>query len=129
MIRRPPRSTLFPYTTLFRSVDEAEVAVLVVGVGDARLSARALGDGRVGERDVVGRRDAERAGAHLEEAVALVGERPVGVAGDEDGLAAHAPGDVVEEEVALAREAGGPVAVARVRRQRRERARRADDLE
>src|SRR5258706_11094490 len=24
MIRRPPRSTLFPYTTLFRSVDEAE---------------------------------------------------------------------------------------------------------
>src|SRR3712207_7579554 len=58
MIRRPPRSTLFPYTTLFRSVDEAEVAVLVVGVGDARLSARALGDGRVGERDVVGRRDA-----------------------------------------------------------------------
>jgi len=25
MIRRPPRSTLFPYTTLFRSVDIAEV--------------------------------------------------------------------------------------------------------
>src|SRR5260221_10173949 len=24
MIRRPPRSTLFPYTTLFRSPDEAE---------------------------------------------------------------------------------------------------------
>src|SRR5256885_14719717 len=24
MIRRPPRSTLFPYTTLFRSVDELE---------------------------------------------------------------------------------------------------------
>src|SRR3712207_8632163 len=24
MIRRPPRSTLFPYTTLFRSLDEAE---------------------------------------------------------------------------------------------------------
>src|SRR2546429_5065583 len=23
MIRRPPRSTLFPYTTLFRSLDEA----------------------------------------------------------------------------------------------------------
>src|SRR5690349_24194238 len=23
MLRRPPRSTLFPYTTLFRSVDEA----------------------------------------------------------------------------------------------------------
>src|SRR5947207_12635893 len=25
MIRRPPRSTLFPYTTLFRSVDEQGV--------------------------------------------------------------------------------------------------------
>src|SRR5689334_25256058 len=24
MIRRPPRSTLFPYTTLFRSLEEAE---------------------------------------------------------------------------------------------------------
>src|SRR3712207_8504646 len=24
MIRRPPRSTLFPYTTLFRSVEEAD---------------------------------------------------------------------------------------------------------
>src|SRR2546430_13347353 len=24
MIRRPPRSTLFPYTTLFRSIDEYE---------------------------------------------------------------------------------------------------------
>src|SRR3712207_9395323 len=28
MIRRPPRSTLFPYTTLFRSVEVEEVAVL-----------------------------------------------------------------------------------------------------
>src|SRR3712207_2662072 len=26
MIRRPPRSTLFPYTTLFRSHDDASVA-------------------------------------------------------------------------------------------------------
>src|SRR3712207_6924110 len=26
MIRRPPRSTLFPYTTLFRSKDEAKVS-------------------------------------------------------------------------------------------------------
>src|SRR3712207_8288974 len=43
MIRRPPRSTLFPYTTLFRSVDGGDrmahelVRVLGVGgvVGDA----------------------------------------------------------------------------------------------
>src|SRR3712207_7023199 len=26
MIRRPPRSTLFPYTTLFRSIDVTDVA-------------------------------------------------------------------------------------------------------
>src|SRR5258708_17140237 len=30
MIRRPPRSTLFPYTTLFRSQDQAPDAVLPV---------------------------------------------------------------------------------------------------
>src|SRR3712207_9008038 len=39
MIRRPPRSTLFPYTTLFRSVDGA---LLSVGDGHA-----AQGDGEV----------------------------------------------------------------------------------
>src|SRR5258708_9471122 len=28
MIRRPPRSTLFPYTTLFRSVEAAQVVLV-----------------------------------------------------------------------------------------------------
>src|SRR3712207_7700821 len=28
MIRRPPRSTLFPYTTLFRSADEIHAALM-----------------------------------------------------------------------------------------------------
>src|SRR3712207_7943886 len=53
MIRRPPRSTLFPYTTLFRSPDadrarvEDAVArardVVVVGVGNVALDvARVL---------------------------------------------------------------------------------------
>src|SRR3712207_2113838 len=41
MIRRPPRSTLFPYTTLFRSIDGAdEIApdlTLVKGLGGALL--------------------------------------------------------------------------------------------
>ena len=31
MIRRPPRSTLFPYTTLFRSVDSFDMVFEVVG--------------------------------------------------------------------------------------------------
>src|SRR3989449_8425687 len=47
MIRRPPRSTLFPYTTLFRSrraaVGGAEGAgePVVPGLGDRRLPPRA----------------------------------------------------------------------------------------
>src|SRR2546428_8787245 len=36
MIRRPPRSTLFPYTTLFRSlVDGAQQGAVDVRIGDA----------------------------------------------------------------------------------------------
>src|SRR5256885_14975529 len=34
MIRRPPRSTLFPYTTLFRSV----LVLLVAQIGDGELA-------------------------------------------------------------------------------------------
>src|SRR2546426_3729479 len=33
MIRRPPRSTLFPYTTLFRSLGHAADEALVEGLG------------------------------------------------------------------------------------------------
>src|SRR2546430_7144070 len=37
MIRRPPRSTLFPYTTLFRSLDGNSAAVLqILGEEDDR---------------------------------------------------------------------------------------------
>src|SRR2546430_13451273 len=32
MIRRPPRSTLFPYTTLFRSLEHGETLTLVGGL-------------------------------------------------------------------------------------------------
>src|SRR5256885_11083437 len=34
MIRRPPRSTLFPYTTLFRSSEKMEVGDVVLAVGN-----------------------------------------------------------------------------------------------
>src|SRR3989441_6968855 len=44
MIRRPPRSTLFPYTTLFRSlilkVLEVEAAIVLVGPLDVRRRER-----------------------------------------------------------------------------------------
>src|SRR3712207_7058688 len=33
MIRRPPRSTLFPYTTLFRSLGRVDVRIEDLGVG------------------------------------------------------------------------------------------------
>src|SRR3989449_10458639 len=65
MIRRPPRSTLFPYTTLFRSICSAGDLE-----GDARRRERALGpddalrDGGLrdqeGPRDLVGREAAEQ---------------------------------------------------------------------
>src|SRR3712207_8285305 len=51
MIRRPPRSTLFPYTTLFRSVD----------VGRQR-----------GGHDLHGRRDGRRAGVEHDRAAAVL---------------------------------------------------------
>src|SRR3989449_9426288 len=72
MIRRPPRSTLFPYTTLFRSVDQNAPAF---GVNEAPehseergLAAAGRADQRAElalayrERDVVERLDRPRAG-------------------------------------------------------------------
>src|SRR2546425_3095860 len=37
MIRRPPRSTLFPYTTLFRSVRNPNVSVVVREIRSLRV--------------------------------------------------------------------------------------------
>src|SRR3989441_10315104 len=68
MIRRPPRSTLFPYTTLFRSGPERRAIT-----GDALLGDQAGGDG-AGQRELIGdeavetlglgRGDTERDGGH-----------------------------------------------------------------
>src|SRR3712207_7046821 len=44
MIRRPPRSTLFPYTTLFRSREQAQAAL-----NDADAAVLVV-DGRTGQR-------------------------------------------------------------------------------
>src|SRR3712207_8446098 len=51
MIRRPPRSTLFPYTTLFRSAAERAPARGVQGGGDrvARVRRHGLAVEREGE--------------------------------------------------------------------------------
>src|SRR3712207_7425783 len=78
MIRRPPRSTLFPYTTLFRST-HAQGCVSVVGVPVDRAGPREdergrmrSGPGRQGERAAEaqrarGNRDLELAPPRSEE--------------------------------------------------------------
>src|SRR2546430_7525260 len=48
MIRRPPRSTLFPYTTLFRSVHEERVLLAEIGdVPPVRRECRRQMEGSV----------------------------------------------------------------------------------
>src|SRR3989475_8382847 len=49
MIRRPPRSTLFPYTTLFRSDVDQAAAELVQVAGLSPAGKARLRDGRSGE--------------------------------------------------------------------------------
>src|SRR5689334_24255624 len=74
MLRRPTRSTLFPYTTLFRS---ARLAHVIAGQGDgieARRLTRAPGDqvGRQPHRGP-GRKDVGAAGDVLLQHVVLSG--------------------------------------------------------
>src|SRR3712207_6871293 len=58
MIRRPPRSTLFPYTTLFRSLRDRKVDVLraVRKLSPEEVEHRTVraryGPGRISERDM-----------------------------------------------------------------------------
>src|SRR3712207_8307976 len=50
MIRRPPRSTLFPYTTLFRSGLRLEGRQLPLDLGQGGARLGQLGGGGVGAR-------------------------------------------------------------------------------
>src|SRR3712207_7666200 len=74
MIRRPPRSTLFPYTTLFRSVLEARVrhGHAAVRVADAvadleRHAVQAAAEGHVRLRGVERERHGTRSEEHTSE--------------------------------------------------------------
>src|SRR5258708_18417949 len=40
MIRRPPRSTLFPYTTLFRSYNSQQGVARIPGAGDVTVDVQ-----------------------------------------------------------------------------------------
>src|SRR5256885_13052241 len=56
MIRRPPRSTLFPYTTLFRSKAGARIGNFVelkkstIGEGTKAMHLSYLGDAKIGTK-------------------------------------------------------------------------------
>src|SRR5256886_17614057 len=41
MIRRPPRSTLFPYTTLFRSIQQVQAGLMAIYVSGWQVAADA----------------------------------------------------------------------------------------
>src|SRR5256885_9761543 len=60
MIRRPPRSTLFPYTTLFRSLDQAAARVGKRGEGHAQVTLHLLEDVLQRGRHAHARRHRER---------------------------------------------------------------------
>src|SRR2546427_5015880 len=68
MIRRPPRSTLFPYTTLFRSPDAADLTVEWGGPlpAEADWPVIRLVDGKTLARPQL-RRVAERSEEHTSE--------------------------------------------------------------
>src|SRR3712207_8121514 len=71
MIRRPPRSTLFPYTTLFRSVGIEQFMRVNVAfrVGNARLFEPVKQDGarNAGEAAATERRSNDLAGLDYED--------------------------------------------------------------
>src|SRR5690349_24022005 len=49
MIRRPPRSTLFPYTTLFRSIKEKHMSQVAVVIGGGQTLGEFLCRGLAAE--------------------------------------------------------------------------------
>src|SRR2546422_5250245 len=70
MIRRPPRSTLFPYTTLFRSVRVDEPPLLAAVVGAVHPAAGGGAHHRVHAGGLAGRHgeaDAARSEEHTSE--------------------------------------------------------------
>src|SRR2546422_6234892 len=64
MIRRPPRSTLFPYTTLFRSLREARQGVVFLILG-AVVQQQLCGPQGIGHHDVHRGRAADRKSTRL----------------------------------------------------------------
>src|SRR2546422_11027434 len=75
MIRRPPRSTLFPYTTLFRSCPHCGKAIDIFGHGEGSKTAIAYGVPVLGEVEIDPR---IRIGGDTGKPVASLGEEGAG---------------------------------------------------
>src|SRR2546422_10597656 len=75
MIRRPPRSTLFPYTTLFRSCPHCGKAIDIFGHGEGAKTAQAYGVPVLGEIEIDPR---IRIGGDTGKPVAALGEEGTG---------------------------------------------------
>src|SRR3712207_7262028 len=60
MIRRPPRSTLFPYTTLFRSAEHVEIDSSHCGMAVNAEAYRAIASALADFRMLGGRRRAQQ---------------------------------------------------------------------
>src|SRR2546426_4680066 len=73
MIRRPPRSTLFPYTTLFRSrraeIEDQDDRFLVIPAGDR---AQGLKRGQIGKGETEGAQRSEEHTSELQSPCNLV---------------------------------------------------------
>src|SRR5256886_12742955 len=113
MIRRPPRSTLFPYTTLFRSVERAELAqrldVEHEDLGLERLAELVARLAHAGEDDPPGRK------ARAQRAEELAARHDVGAGAGARERAEHAEIPVGLDRVADdVRDLGEGVVVAPV---------------
>src|SRR3712207_1189823 len=101
MIRRPPRSTLFPYTTLFRSEEEVAGPVMELRAGGLQAVLLRLGGQRLGRIGV----------QHYGEVRPEVGGRPARYLLDLlDGQ--HATGPLIGDhrvDVAVADHYGAPL--------------------
>src|SRR5258708_21400453 len=82
MIRRPPRSTLFPYTTLFRSLDASTLGGRARDAESECDVSRVRHPGRLGDLASRGERELERALAAVAQSGGPGDSRRLASAGD-----------------------------------------------
>src|ERR1039458_7550950 len=96
MIRRPPRSTLLPYTTLFRSGGDADLGQLVEAVPGVAVGATHHEQGEDHDGDECGGHLASRAPFAPSAAVAASPATPTAVAATPTALAPTAATGAVD---------------------------------